>query len=356
MTAGPDTESVAEAGGASHRIEGYRNVPGQHCGSTAMRNLTRHYCGLELSEAMVFGLGSGLHFLLLETELYEPGVLMFGRTATMEVDYAEALGLHYTEQVEADDAKAWRVVREEVLAGRPTMLSGDALYLDYRDFKVHFPAHRFVLLGFDDEVRKALVADRIDEAAQPCAYEALAASRNPKDFISTWNLWGKFHDGRVGRTLSEACAIAIPRAARRLLDNDLGGVQVPEGGAVTATGGLAGLDRLAERLPDFLARPSGKALARYAAACIESFGTGGGNFRVMTSAFLQEVHDAGFFDVRAEEVEAMRESARTWTSLSDHLRAFSVGEEDGMVDAAVAAVIAIRDTEARLFERLVRKA
>lgn len=354
MTAVANAEDAAGIGGNRHRIDGYRNVPGQHCGSTAMRNLTRHYCGLELSEAMVFGLGSGLHFLLLETELFEPGVLMFGRTATMEVDFADALGLHYTEQTEADDAEAWRLVREEVRAGRPTMLSGDALYLDYRDFKVHFPAHRFVLLGFDDDARRALVADRIDEAAQPCAYDALAASRNPKDFLSTWNLWGKFHDGHVGRTIAQACATAIPRAARRMLENDVGGVQVPDGAAVTATGGLAGLDRLAVRLPEFLARPSGKALARYAAACIESFGTGGGNFRVMYSAFLQEVRDAGHLDVRADEVEAMRESARRWTSLSDHLRACSLGEEDGRVAAAVAAVTAIRDIEGRLFDRFAR--
>ena len=31
-------------------IEGYRNHPGEHCGSVAMRSLLEHYCGLELPE------------------------------------------------------------------------------------------------------------------------------------------------------------------------------------------------------------------------------------------------------------------------------------------------------------------
>ena len=64
----------------------------------------------------MFGLGSGVHFMLVESGLSDPGVLMFGRSATMEVDLADALGLDYAEQTEADDRKAWQVVREEVLA------------------------------------------------------------------------------------------------------------------------------------------------------------------------------------------------------------------------------------------------
>jgi len=81
----------------------------------------------------------------------DPGAVLFGRTMTMEKDLGAHLGVDYRERPEPDDEKAWLVVREEVLAGRPTMLSGDILYLDYRDYKVHFPGHRFVLVGFDDD-------------------------------------------------------------------------------------------------------------------------------------------------------------------------------------------------------------
>lgn len=41
-------------------IENYRNLTAEHCGSGAMRNLSFHYCELDLPEGVMFGLGSGL--------------------------------------------------------------------------------------------------------------------------------------------------------------------------------------------------------------------------------------------------------------------------------------------------------
>ena len=94
-----------------HMIETYRNHPGEHCGSVAMRGLLEHYCGMELPEDVVFGLGSGVDCMLMPV----PGVgsVAFGRTASMEVDLADALGVAYAEQVEDDNEVAWQEVREE---------------------------------------------------------------------------------------------------------------------------------------------------------------------------------------------------------------------------------------------------
>ena len=111
----------------------------------------------------------------------DPGVAVFGRTAGLEVDLGRILGIDYREQPEPDDEHAWEAVRAEVLARRPTMLSGDILYLDYREFKIHFPAHRFVLLGFDDASQKAFIADRIRPVAEACSYGALAQSRAERE-------------------------------------------------------------------------------------------------------------------------------------------------------------------------------
>jgi len=208
-------------------IRDYENRPGEHCGSTAMRNLIHHYCGLDLSEAVIFGLGSGIDFLLLETTEFEPGVLVFGRSVSLESDVAAALGVDYREQPESDDDRAWEQVRDEVARGRPTMLSGDAYYLDYRNFAVHFPAHRFVLLGFDDDRQVAFVADRLDREPQVCSYEALKLSRNPPDFISTQNLWGRFGQTQVRHSLETAFATGIARSAQRMLGRETEEAHVP---------------------------------------------------------------------------------------------------------------------------------
>lgn len=347
----------------AHLIESYRNLPGEHCGSTAMRNLLLHYCDLDLTEGEVFGLGSGIDFVLLENKLYQPGVMLFGRGATMEADVADALGVDYREEVEADNTAAWEVVREEVLAGRPTMLSGDALYLDYRDFKVHFPAHRFVLLGFDDDAQIAYVADRIVPETQACSYAALAKSRNPPDFISTFNLWGKFQSGRVTRTIEEAMRIAIARTARRMLGDTSATSSSPaeplSAERLVQSNGVLGLETFARQLPHWAVRDDFPRIARYGSACIEAFGTGGGNFRNLYSQFLESAHRRLPDMVRSSEMDAMRRSAVAWTELSRQLAAAGITEgveRAALVAAAQHTVRGIAEMETEVFVTLAARA
>ena len=230
-------------------IDGYKIFPGDHCGSVAMRGLLHHYCGLDLPESAVFGLGSGAASVYLSGPGLDPSAMLFGRTASMEQDLATNLDIDYRERPEVDNEEAWQIVREEVLAGRPTMLSGDILYLDYREFKVHFPGHRFVLLGFDDETQKAFIADRIRPEPEACSYGALITSRNPPEGMSTHNLWGRFHDTNVGRELVDAAKLAISRCAKAMLvdpldaDQSAQGIATPARGQLSAGAPRAELDR-----------------------------------------------------------------------------------------------------------------
>jgi len=72
-----------------HLIESYRNLPGEHCGSTAMRNLLNHYCALDIAEEVAFGLGSGLDFFLIEGKGVDPADV--GYSMFEDTDLAERL-------------------------------------------------------------------------------------------------------------------------------------------------------------------------------------------------------------------------------------------------------------------------
>ncbi len=332
-------------------IEGYRSFPGDHCGSVAMRGLLHHYCGLDLPEAAVFGLGAGLACVLIESEQADPSRVVFGRTASMETDLGRMLDVDYREQTEPDDTRAFEVVREEVLAGRPTMLSGDILYLDYREFKVHFPGHRFVLLGFDDATRKVWIADRIREEPELCSYEALAKSRNPPEGMSTLNLWGRFHGTEVGRPLAEAARRAICTCADAMLaDDGDGGMPIPDG---RVTAGVRGIRRLAEILPQWADRPDAAWLASYNARCIEKFGNGGGNFRRLYAGFLGWASETTPQHVPADAAASALAAADRWTAAAEALAGFTDASPDpSCFGVAAEHVTAAADLEASLFERL----
>jgi hypothetical protein len=340
-------------------IDGYEIYPGDHCGSVAMRGLLHHYCGLDLPESAVFGLGSGAASVYLSGPGLDPSAMLFGRTASMEQDLATNLDIDYRERPEVDNEEAWQIVREEVLAGRPTMLSGDILYLDYREFKVHFPGHRFVLLGFDDETQKAFIADRIRPEAEACSYGALITSRNPPEGMSTHNLWGRFHDTHVGRELVDAAKLAISRCAKAMLvdpdsgDDDASGLKSMASDGATVVTGLGAVRAFAEDIPGWSTRKDATWVAGYNASCIEKFGNGGGNFRRLYSGFLAWARDLDTGLVPEIAPALALEAADSWTAVSNALFAASRDESNAQhwKDAAEHAV-RVADLEERLFSSL----
>jgi hypothetical protein len=330
-------------------IEGYRNFPGEHCGSVSMRGLLHHYCGLALSEPAVFGLASGVACVYLEGDGLDPARMLFGRSLGLELDLADNLQIDYRERTEEDDDLAWQKVREEVLAGRPTMLSGDILYLDYREYKVHFPGHRFVLLGFDDETEKVWIADRLRVEPELCSFGALRRSRNPPEGLSTNNLWGRFHGTEVGRSLAEASRVAIDRCAKAMLSTS--GSDGPGAGSMTT--GIRAIRRFAEDLGEWPARADASWLASYNARCIEKFGNGGGNFRRLYAGFLEWVPTVDASLVPREAAARATAAADGWTALSSTLAdlARDVGDAEGWKRARRQA-LQIADLEEALFSSL----
>jgi hypothetical protein len=336
-------------------IEDYTSFPGDHCGSVAMRGLLHHYCDLELPEAAIFGLGSGVACVYLEAPGMESRVSIFGRTISLETDLGLNLQVDYREQTEDDDDNAWQVAREEVLAGRPTMLSGDILYLDYREFKVHFPGHRFVLVGFDDEIEKVFIADRIKPEPEACSYGALRMSRNPPLALSTNNLWGRFHGTEVGRSLVDAAAVAIDRSVK----NMLGSAPEPSGdspfasAAVQVVSGVDGIEHFARQLPDWAKREDVLGISGFNAACIEKFGNGGGNFRRLYAGFLDWAHELDPKLAPSHAGDLARKAADSWTAASACLyRVAEEGPLPALFDEAAQHINTVAATERQLFTEL----
>lgn len=342
-----------------HLID-YATRPGAHCGSTAMRSLLAFHCGLDLSEAMVAGLGSLVDCLVIERELAGVSFMSFGRGLTMETDCARALGVGYVERPDFDDTRAWEVVRQEVLAGRPTMLSGDTYYLSYHPSSSHFPSHRFVLVGFDDEERTAWIVDRPWVEPRACPYDELAASRNPKDWpVTTFNLWGRFTDPTPQRSLVVAAAQAMKTTAARLLGQDTSQRllirAVMRSGDVPITSGIDGIARLRELLLGDLANPEvGRPLAKALSDTFERRGTGGGNFRRLYTRFLEEVSELAPQLVAPAAITAARRSADGWTELSEQLMSFHAGDDSAAADCD-SALATIEAAERAMAEALARR-
>ena len=122
----------------------------QHCETTALGVLLRHE-GLDLSEPMLFGLGSGLSFIYWDSKSMEFPFLG-GRVKPFDLtrNLAARLGPDVAVEETTSPRKAWENVAAPIDAGRPVGLQLDCYHLDYFRSKVHFGGHVVAMYGYDE--------------------------------------------------------------------------------------------------------------------------------------------------------------------------------------------------------------
>lgn len=290
-------------------VPGFVHTPGNHCGSTALRNLLAFH-GVEISEEMAFGLGAGAGFYYLALEDSSPSRWFNGRTARLEESFRELTGaaLELRTFAEEDGESAWEAARATVDSGSPALLLTDIYYLDHYGNSAHFPGHAVVLAGYDDEA--AHLSDTGFEELQATRLENLARARHSGH--PAYPLEG--HMFTVAEEIDRAqLEAAVPRAIERAVAEML---EPPFG----AFGGVPALERLAAEAGTWPeAVPDWQWCARFAYQVIERRGTGGGCFRLMYSRFLAE---AG-----RDEAPLAAEAAARWTELAEAFKAASERDE-----------------------------
>ena len=137
-------------------VPGYRHLPGNHCGSTALRNLLAFH-GVEISEEMALGLGAGVCFYYVKLDGQSPSRFINGRVGRLEEQFLELTGAPLRMDTFESPEAGWRAARDLVDAGRPAILITDLYYLDHYGTSAHFPGHAVVLAGYDET--DALLSD-----------------------------------------------------------------------------------------------------------------------------------------------------------------------------------------------------
>ncbi|MEV6937390.1 BtrH N-terminal domain-containing protein [Streptomyces sp. NPDC051132] len=129
----------------------------QHCETTALGVLLRHQ-GVDLSEPMLFGLGSGLSFIYWDGKNMDFPFLG-GRVKPFDLtsNLALRLGLELLTQETTSPRKAWDNVAALIDAGHPVGLQLDSYHLDYFGSRIHFGGHVVAMYGYDD--RNAYLVD-----------------------------------------------------------------------------------------------------------------------------------------------------------------------------------------------------
>ncbi|MFJ2598417.1 BtrH N-terminal domain-containing protein [Streptomyces erythrochromogenes] len=248
----------------------------QHCETTALGMLLRHE-GLDLSEPMLFGLGSGLSFIYWDSKSMGFPFLG-GRVKPFELtrNLTAVLGLDLLVEETTSPRKAWQNVAAPIDAGRPVGLQLDSYHLDYFSTRVHFGGHVVAMYGYDEQ--DAYLQDTDPQGgAVSTSLASLARARAERGPMTAKNRSFTV-TAPIGLTPPQDRIIpAIKTCADAFLHPPIANL------------GHRGIAKAAEQVPKWLQRSDNpREDLPQAAVLMERAGTGGALFRNLYRDFLAE--------------------------------------------------------------------
>ena len=280
-----------------------------HCENGVVSNLLRYY-GIDLSEPMIFGIGSGMffsHMPFLKVDNIPvtsfrplPGII-FKRVS-------KRLGFHFEKHRYRDPYKAMEALDKNLELQIPTGMLVGVYHLTYfpTKYRFHFNAHNIVVYGRKDD--QYLISDPIMENKTTLTRKELMRVRYAKGTFAPkghmyWlkNIPESFDvKGAVIKGIRHTC-------------KDMTSIPVPMFGAK----GIKFLSKKFRQYPHKLGAKKASLFTGQIVRAQEEIGTGGAGFRYMYAAFLQEA--AGV--IGKPELKQM---SYEMTEIGDRWREFAV--------------------------------
>jgi hypothetical protein len=250
-----------------------------HCENGVASNLLKNK-GLPISEPMVFGIGSGLFYVYLPflKVNHAPGLSYRPAPGWIFNRLAKRLGLKIKRLKFSDKKKAQQVLDENLANNIPSGLQVGVYHLPYfpEDYRFHFNAHNLVVYG--KENGKYLISDPTMESVHTLTEAELEKVRFAKGVLAP--------RGHIYYPIYIPEKIdwekAITKAIKKTCSDMLAPVPII---------GVRGMRMVARAIRNWPKKVGVKKANYYLAQMVrmqEEIGTGGGGFRYIYSAFLQE--------------------------------------------------------------------
>lgn len=292
-------------------IENYPQNQGLHCETGSIKNLL-DFNGCKISEEMIFGIGSGLDFILFPFRTFEGTEAPLLRNTPGKVfsNFTKRMGIECEVRKFFNADKSMAALDELLNKGIPAGIVTEVHYLPFFPLNnFFFPAHTIVAIG--KEGNEYTVSDIDyhfpDASFHKIMYDDLKKARNPKGMFSPR---GKlFHIKYVPKEMDFKKGIiqGIKDTCYQMLD-----IPIP-------FFGVKGIYYYSKRLRLYTKKYTEAEILknhyRYFLMAEES-GTGGSGYRYMYTVFLKEAAEIFKDDELLALSSYMREVGDRWKVLS----------------------------------------
>lgn len=290
----------------------FEHIQSAHCENGVTTNLLRNVGVSQMTEPLAFGIGAGLFYAYIPLLKINNGPaiafrtlpgLIFKRTCSY-------LGIHVTRQKFSSKEKAQKILDATLEGGQAVGCQVGVYYLPYfpKEYRFHFNAHNLVVYGKEDD--NYLISDPVMENTTMLSSYELERVRFAKGALAPR---GQIYYPQKGNIITdEQMATGIEKGIKKNINNMIG-IPVP----IAGVNGIKFTGNSIKKWRDKLGLPKAGLYLAQLVRMQEEIGTGGGGFRYIYGAFLQEA-----FAYHSNET--LLETSQTFTLAGDLWRTAAV--------------------------------
>ncbi|MDB5122899.1 MAG: hypothetical protein JWP94_1028 [Mucilaginibacter sp.] len=261
----------------------FQHVQSAHCESGVTSSLLRKNSGNKITEPLAFGIGAGLFFVYVPLIKINNGPAIAFRTfpGLIFKRTCEALGIPVIRKKFSSKEQAEAFLVERLNEGTPVGCQVGVYYLSYfpKEYRFHFNAHNLIVYGKEED--NFLISDPVMENATMLTTYELERVRFAKGALAPrGQLYYPQNDGAItDEQIKKAIIKGIKKNVHMML-------QIPGWFA-----GVAGIKHTGKKIKMWRDKLGLHKAGLYLAQLVrmqEEIGTGGGGFRYIYAAFLQE--------------------------------------------------------------------
>lgn len=250
-----------------------------HCENGAVSNLMR-YNGIDVSEPMVFGIGSGLLFCYIPFLMvnHAPAITYRAMPGFIFKRFAKRVGVKIKREKFKNTKKAQERLDENLSKNNPVGLQVGVFNLPYfpEEYRFHFNAHNLVVYGKEGD--RYLISDPTVEHVTSLSEKELEKVRFAKGAFAP--------NGHMYYPISFPEKVNLEKAILKGIKHTCRDMLAP-----IPFVGVKGIHKIAGLIRKWPKKKGTKVANHYLGQIVrmqEEIGTGGGGFRYIYAAFLQE--------------------------------------------------------------------
>jgi hypothetical protein len=263
----------------------FQHTQAAHCENGVTTSLLRHHGVNQITEPLAFGIGSGLFFIYIPFMKINNGPAIAFRTQPGLIfkRTCKALNIPVERKKFRSKEEAEKILMDCLAAGQPVGCQVGVYYLTYfpKEYRFHFNAHNLIVFGKEGD--NFLISDPVMEMATSLSSYELERVRFAKGAFAPK---GQLYYPKEKREVTdEQMKKAISTGIKRNISLML---RIP--GPIA---GIRGIRFMAKKIGQWRDKLGPQKAGSYLAQLVrmqEEIGTGGGGFRFIYGAFLQEAY------------------------------------------------------------------